>query len=116
MGGPSWCLRQCVPVQRLAGANHGQLLSLILPPVGLSYNDHHLNRYTSHTLPTIFISTCIIKSLLKEGALEESTGALVLCDLGPAVEGALVHDVSALAARLHHEATSDSVEGITDDA
>ena len=54
-----------VAVQRLAGANHGQLLSLILPPVGLSYNYHHLSRYTSNTLPPIFISPCIIKPLFK---------------------------------------------------
>jgi len=51
-----------------------------------------------------------------EGALEESIGAFVLGDLLPAVEGASVHNFRALATRLHHETTTDSVEGIRDDA
>jgi len=51
-----------------------------------------------------------------EGALEEGTSAFVLGDLLPAVDGASVHDFGALATRLHHKTTTDSVEGIRDDA
>jgi len=45
-------------------------------------------------------------------ALEESLATLVTCDLPPAVDGAGVHNVGSFAARLHHHASTDSVEGI----
>ncbi|ETW05191.1 hypothetical protein H310_04184 [Aphanomyces invadans] len=45
--------------------------------------------------------------------LEESLGAFVSSDLGPAVEGRLVQDV--LAASLHHHATTDRVERVRQD-
>lgn len=51
-----------------------------------------------------------------EGALEEGRAALRLGDLDPAVERVLVEDLALGAARLHHHATTDSVERIRHDA
>lgn len=50
-----------------------------------------------------------------QGTLEEGTAAFCLVNLGPAVEGVLVHDLALGAARLHHHTTTDSVEGVRDD-
>lgn len=50
-----------------------------------------------------------------ERSLEESTSSFRLGDGSPAVKCVLVQDVSLGAARLHHHAPTDSVEGIGDD-
>lgn len=47
-----------------------------------------------------------------EGTLEEGTGTLLLGDSGPAMQCALVDDLGRGTARLHHHATTDSIEGI----
>lgn len=50
-----------------------------------------------------------------QSSLEESFGSLSFVDLGPAVQGVLVHNLALGTARLHHHTTTDSVEGIRDD-
>lgn len=51
-----------------------------------------------------------------QSTLEESASTFVLGDLAPAVQGVLVHNVGLCATRLHHHASSDSVEWIGQDS
>jgi len=49
-----------------------------------------------------------------EGSLEEGLATFILVDLGEAVEGTVVKDF--LSTRLHHESSSDGIEGIREQA
>ena len=49
---------------------------------------------------------------VRQGSLEEGLATFRFVDLGPAVEGVLVHDFALGTARLHHHTTTYSVEGV----
>lgn len=60
-------------------------------------------------------STASASEDVGKSSLEESFASLSFVDLGPAVDGVLVHDVGLSTSRLHHHTTTDSVEGVRDD-
>ena len=77
------------------------LLSILEEGLDLIVQDEHES--ATHTTENV-----------RESALEESLRALGLSDLGPAVDGVLVHAFVGGQTRLHHHTSTDSVEGVRD--